>query len=164
MRIWIVAPVVGFVAVLPLTAGAAECGRWIAGMEEEEEGRVMEAHICSGSGPAASHLMLTCGEAGKLFVRVLPPETGGFSPEGMNFTADLIFSSGAESVTRPARFEEMDGAMATDTDIDGPLIPLLESGASVTIGDAAGKVPKMGFTLAGSKAALETLLKTCSGR
>ena len=63
--------------------------------------------------------------------------------------------------TEPARYEDMDGAMAMDTTVDAPLIGALMKQKQLVVSDAGDKVPSTTFTLDGAREALETLIKAC---
>jgi len=143
---------------LPFPALASQCDHWTASMQEDEGGPVMMANICAPAGKNSHELSMNCGEKGKLSIRYLP---ANFLPaEG--FKTDIQFSLGQEMFTRPAQYEEMDGAMVVDIDIGSPFLSVLQSQKQMTLSHTGGKVPSATFTLKGSKAALAKLIATCS--
>jgi hypothetical protein len=145
----------------PLSVAAAECDRWTASMEEDEGGSVMMAHTCAPAGNAAHELYVQCGSPGELSIRFIPVAPTGYPP-AQNYTTELEFSIDQEMFTRPARYEDMDGAMATEPKIDSPFVNALQARNELTVSDTADKVPGATFTLNGSKAALAKVIATCS--
>jgi hypothetical protein len=146
---------------LPIPAVAAQCDHWTAAMEEDEGGSVMMANICAPAGKATHELIVQCGAPGELLVRFIPVAPTGFPPS-QNYQTEIEFSMDQEMFTRPARYEEMDGAMAMDTKIDAPFVSVLQTQKEVMISDTTGKVPGATFTLKGSKAALAKVISACA--
>jgi hypothetical protein len=94
-------------------------------------------------------------------IRYIPIAPENYPPAGNgNFETDLEFSLDQERFTRHARYEDMDGAMATETEID-PFISTLMIHKQVDVADVDGRVPGATFTLNGAKKALEKLIATC---
>jgi hypothetical protein len=155
-------PVALAILLLSTPAYAAEnCKAWTAAVEEDEGGPVMAARICAGTGDIVSQLSFQCGGKGELMIRYVPVAPDNYPPAGNgNFETDLEFSLDREMFTRHARYEDMDGAMATETEID-PFVSTLMVQKKVDVADAAGKVPSATFTLKGAKKALEKLIATC---
>jgi hypothetical protein len=155
-------PVALAILLLSMPAYAAEsCDTWSASMEENEGGPVMTARICSGTGDIVNELSFQCGAKGELMIRYIPAAPENYPPAGDgNFETDLEFSLDQEMFTRHARYEDMDGAMATETKID-PFISTLMIQKKVDVNDVNGKVPSATFTLKGAKKALEKLIATC---
>ncbi|UVC11500.1 hypothetical protein IHQ71_13520 [Rhizobium sp. TH2] len=155
-------PVAVAILLLSAPAYAAEnCKAWTAAVEEDEGGPVMTARVCAGSGDIVSQLSLQCGAKGELMIRYIPVAPDNYPPAGNgNFETDLEFSLDQEMFTRHARYEDMDGAMATETEIN-PFISTLMIQKKVDVADVKGKVPSATFTLKGAKKALEKLIATC---
>ena len=126
---------------------------------EDEGGPVMMANICAPAGKTNHELLMNCGGEGKLSIRYLPAE---FLPAVSGYKTDIEFSFDQEMFTRPAQYEEMDGALVVDIDIDSPFFSVLQSQKQMMLSDTAGKAPGATFTLKGSKAALAKLIATCS--
>jgi hypothetical protein len=149
------------VIAVPLPALAAEqCDHWTAAMQEDEGGSVMTASICAPVRKDKAYLSLTCGEKGKLSIRFLPAPTDGFPPRD-NYKGKLDFSMDQEMFDRPAVFEEMDGAMATDVEIGAPMIDVMQHQKEVIVAETSDKGPKATFSLKGSRAAFRKLIATC---
>lgn len=146
---------------LPLPAVAAECDHWTAAMEEDEGGKMMMAHICAPMGNAAHELWVQCGAPGELSIRFIPVAPAGYPPS-QNYQTEIEFSMDQEMFTRPAHYEDMDGAMAMDTKIDAPFVGVLQSQKEVMLSDTNGKVPDATFTLKGSKAAFAKVISACA--
>ena len=144
---------------LPFPAVAGQCDHWTASMQEDEGGPVMMANICAPAGKTNHELLMNCGGEGKLSIRYLPAE---FLPAVSGYKTDIEFSFDQEMFTRPAQYEEMDGALVVDIDIDSPFFSVLQSQKQMMLSDTAGKAPGATFTLKGSKAALAKLIATCS--
>ena len=144
---------------------AAGCDRWSAAMQEDEGGPVMTAQVCaraSASTTDAEHLLLVQCGGDALAIRFLPFAPDGYPPGGdEEFETNMQFSLDGARFTEAARYEAMDGAMAMETRIGGPLAEALKTGKQVTLSDAGGKVPAATFPLAGSRAALEKLVASC---
>jgi hypothetical protein len=157
MKAWIAL----LIMALPFPAAAGECDQWTAKMEEDEGGSVMMAHICAPAGNAAHELYVQCGAPGELSLRFIPVAPKGYPP-AENYTTELEFSMDQEMFTRPAQYEDMDGAMATDAKIDSPFVTTLQTQKEVMLSDTKHKVPEATFTLKGSKAALSKVISTCS--
>jgi hypothetical protein len=155
-------PVTLAILLLSSPAFAAEnCNAWTAAVEEDEGGPVMTARICAGTGDIVNELSFQCGARGELMIRYIPVAPANYPPAGNgNFETDLEFSLGQEMFTRHARYEDMDGAMATETTID-PFVSTLTIRKQVDVADVSGKVPDATFTLKGAKKALEKLIATC---
>jgi len=155
-------PVALTILLLSSPAYAAEnCKAWTAAVEEDEGGPVMTARVCSGTGDIVNQLSLQCGAKGELMLRYIPVAPENYPPDGNgNFETDLEFSLDQEMFTRHARYEDMDGAMATETKID-PFVETLMIQKKVDVNDVNGKVPSATFTLKGAKKALEKLIATC---
>ncbi len=146
---------------LPVPAAAAECDHWTAAMEEDEGGKVMMAHICAPTGNAAHELFVQCGAPGELSIRFIPVAPTSYPPS-QNYQTKLEFSMDQEMFTRPAQYEDMDGAMALDIKIDAPFVGVLQTQKQVMVSDTHGKVPGATFTLKGSKAALAKVIAACA--
>ena len=155
-------PVALAILLLSTPAYAAEsCNAWTASMEEDEGGPVMTARVCAGTGDIVNELSLQCGAKGELMIRYIPVAPENYPPAGNgNFETDLEFSLDQEIFARHARYEDMDGAMATETEIV-PFITTLMAQKKVDVNDVKGKVPSATFTLKGAKKALEKLIATC---
>ena len=155
-------PVALAILLLSTPAYAAEsCNAWHASVEEDEGGPVMTARVCSGTGDIVNELSFQCGAKGELMIRYIPVAPENYPPSGNgNFETDLEFSLDQEMFTRHARYEDMDGAMATETKID-PFVSTLMIQKKVAVADANGKVPGATFTLKGARKALEKLIATC---
>lgn len=146
---------------IPLPALAAEqCDHWTAGMQEDEGGSVMTASICAPAGKDKAYLSLTCGEPGKLSIRFLPAPTKGFPP-GDNFKGKLEFSLDLKMFDLPSVYEEMDGALATDTEIGAPMVDMLQHEKQVTVSETSDHGPDATFSLKGSRAAFQKLIADC---
>lgn len=146
----------------PVLAG--ECDRWTASIQEEEVGPLMTASICTRADkPEFQHeLFIQCAGEGNLWIRYIPFADEGYPPGGdQGFETRLEFSLGEEKFTEPARYEDMDGAMAMDTTVDAPLIAAMKNHNQLVLSDTRGKVPGTTFTLDGAREALETLAKSC---
>jgi len=144
----------------PAYAGE-NCKTWNASMEEDEGGPVMTARVCSGIGDVVNELSFQCGSKGELMIRYIPVAPENYPPDGNgNFETDLEFSLDKEIFKRHARYEDMDGAMATETRID-PFVSTLMIQEKVAVADITGKVPGATFTLNGARKALEKLIATC---
>jgi hypothetical protein len=157
VRIWIALLLMS----LPVPAIAAQCDHWTAKMEEDEGGSVMMANICAPVGDAVHELFVRCGAPGELMVRFIPVAPAGYPPS-QNYQTEIEFSLDQEMFTRPARYEEMDGALAMDTKIDAPFVSVLQIQKEVMVSDTNGKVPGATFTLKGSKAALAKVISSCA--
>jgi hypothetical protein len=152
--------------LLGSTALAAECDRWTASMQEEEVGPLMTANICvpaSSSNPEFRHeLFIQCAGEGNLWMRYIPFAEEGYPPGGdQGYETEIKFSLGRETFAEPARYEDMDGAMAMDTTIGAPLISAMMREKQLVVSDAKGKVPGITFPLNGAREALEELIKNC---
>ena len=152
--------------LLGSTAVAAECDRWTASMQEEEVGPLMTANICvaaSSSNPDLRHeLFIQCAGEGNLWIRYIPFAEDDYPPGGnQGYETEIKFSLGKEMFAEPARYEDMDGAMAMDTTIDAPLINAMMRENQLVLSDVKGKVPTTTFTLNGAREALEDLIKNC---
>jgi hypothetical protein len=156
-------PVAFAVLLLSTPVLAAEnCKTWHASVEEDEGGPVMTARVCAGTGDEANYLSFQCGLKGELMIRYVPFASPKIYPPAGNgnFETDLEFALDQEVFTRHARYEDMDGAMATQTKIDA-FISTLMIQKQVKIADVDGKIPATTFTLKGAKKALEKLIATC---
>ena len=147
-------------------AAAAECDRWTASMQEEEVGPLMTAGICmpanSGNPDFRHELFIQCAGEGHLWIRYIPFVDEGYPPGGdQGYETEIKFSLGEEIFTEPARYEDMDGAMAMDTTVDAPLISAMMRQEQVLVSDTKDKVPGTTFTLNGAAEALKALIKTC---
>lgn len=152
--------------LLGSSAMAGECDRWTASVQEEEGGPLMTASIClqarSGSPEYRHELFVQCPGQGNLWIRYIPFVEEGYPPGGdQEYRADLRFSLDGETFTEPARYEDMDGAMAVDTTVDAPLIRAMMSRKELVISDVKGKVPVTAFTLDGARDALAKLADSC---
>ena len=76
--------------------------------------------------------------------------------------SDVDFATESGSQTLSMIFEEMDGRHATSFSTDGPLVQLLQSGASLSVHDVAGAFAEHQFSLAGSSKAIGALLQACN--
>jgi len=150
-----------FLIALPQAALAGECDRWSASMQEDEGGPTMTASVCQGAPTADYELLVTCGNPGELGMRLLALAPAESQPAS-DYTTDFKLSFGNEVVTRKAHYEEMDGAMVLDFRIDAPLTELMRNGTEMTVADVTGKVAGATFSLKGAKAALKTLIQTCT--
>lgn len=155
-----------FFCLLGSAALAGECDRWTAGMEETEVGPLMTASTCvqaSASNPDFRHeLFIQCAGAGSLWMRYIPFVEKGYPPGGdQGYETKLEFSLDKERFTEPARYEDMDGAMAMDTAVDTPLISAMMSHKQLILSDVNGKVPSTTFPLNGAREALEKLIANC---
>ena len=146
---------------LPLPALAGECDRWTASMQEDEGGPVMMASICQGGAKPVYQLLVSCGNPGELSMRLLPLTESARQPEP-NYTTTLKLGFGAQAVTVPARYEEMDGALASEFATPGPIETLMREGADLTMVDEKDATTSARFTLSGSSPALDKLTKTCT--
>jgi hypothetical protein len=146
---------------LPLPALAGECDHWTAKMEEDEGGSVMMAHICAPAGKASHELYVQCGAPGELSFRYTPVAPKGYPPTD-NYETKLEFSMDQEMFTYPARFEEMDGAIAAYVKIDTPFISVLQTQKEVMLADTNNNAIGATFTLKGSKAALAKVIADCA--
>lgn len=149
------------------TALADGCDRWSAKMEEDEGGPVMTAAICAKASSGAAgqeHLLLvTCGGDNTLSMRFLPVAPESFPPGGNEeFKTDLKLSMDEVSLTLPAHFESMDGAMVFSAGFGTPLLDGMMSHKAISLSDPAGAVPAATFTLEGSKKALRKVIASCS--
>ena len=155
-----------FLCLLGGSALAGECDRWTAGMQEEEVGPLMTASICvqaSASNPDFRHdLFIQCAGKGDLWMRYIPFAEGDYPPGGdQGYKTELQFSLDQKRFTEPARYEDMDGAMAMDTTVDAPLISAMMSQKQLILSDVNGKVPSTTFPLNGAREALEKLIANC---
>ena len=155
-----------FFCLLGSTALAGECDRWTASMQEEEVGPLMTANICvpaSSRNPELRHeLFVQCAGEGNLWMRYIPFAEDGYPPGGdQGYETEIKFSLGQDMFTEPARYEDMDGAMAMDTTVDAPLISAMMRQKQLVVSDIKGKVPGITFTLNGAREALEELIKSC---
>jgi hypothetical protein len=130
-------------------------------MEENEGGSVMMAHICASTGNAAHEMFIQCGAPGELSIRFTPVAPAGYPPT-QNYETELEFSIDREMFTYPARYEDMDGAMATEVKIDSPFVSVLKTQKEVMLSDTNDRVPGATFTLESSKAALSKVISSCS--
>jgi len=139
--------------LMPATANAAA---WVAEMVEDEGGPVLTAYIDGqGAGTYPPRLSFTCFYQASL--RYLP--SGDFGAPDL--ALDFDFSTEDEAATIAMRYEEMDGAFAAYFGKTDKVIALLESGSDLLLRSADGSVPPQSFSLAGSKAAIETVLTAC---
>ena len=146
-------PLTALLLMLPTIANAAE---WVAEMVEDEGGPVLTAYV-EGDGPGQypPQLSLTCFD--EVGLRYLPAGDHG-APE---MALDFAFSTEDEEQTLSMQYEEMDGAFAAYFPKTEKLIGMLEGGSDLLIRSADGSVPPQTFALAGSKAAIETVLAAC---
>lgn len=157
---------IAFLCLFGTSALAGECDRWTAGMQEDEVGPLMTASICapaSSSNPDFRHeLFIQCAGQGNLWMRYIPFVEEGYPPGGdQGYETKLEFSLDQQIFAEPARYEDMDGAMAMDTMVDAPLIGALMKQKQLVVSDAGDKVPSTTFTLDGAREALETLIRAC---
>lgn len=144
-----------------LAHAAGGCDTWTAAVEEDEVGPVMTARICSPTGNAAHELSVQCGAQGSLMIRFIPVAPPDYPPNGGNYETRFAFLLDTHLFTRDARYEDMDGAMAMETNIGDSLVEGMMRRKEITLSDANGKVPGATFTLDGAKKALEKLVATC---
>lgn len=150
--------------LFPSVAFAETCGAWNAGISEEEEGPVMVASVCMGTGTRESNLFLKCGPEDRLSLRFLAAAALDFPPgDGGDFSSPLRLSVDGEAFDRPAHFEAMDGAMVSEFPITGPLVDRLKAGRALTIAYPATTFEPLAFPLTGSKAAIDKLAAACAG-
>ena len=152
--------------LLGSTALAAECDRWTASMQEEEVGPLMTANIClpanAGKPEFRHELFIQCAGEGNLWIRYVPFVEEGYPPGGdQGYETQIKFSLGQDIFAEPARYEDMDGAMAMDTTVDAPLIGAMMRGKQLALSVAKGKVPAITFTLNGAREALGKLVESC---
>ncbi|MDB5523197.1 MAG: hypothetical protein JWM58_960 [Rhizobium sp.] len=145
----------------PLPALAGECDHWKAEMMEEEEGTVMSAYICVPRGDATIELYVRCAGPNDLMLRYIPIVPTDYPPKAGMYTTELEFNFDQEMFTRPAQYEEMDGALVTETAIDAPFVYVLQAQKQMTIIDVNDKIPSATFTLEGAKAALTKVIAAC---
>jgi len=156
-------PVALAILLLSTPAYAAEsCNAWHASLDEDEGGPVMTARVCSGTGDVVNELSFQCGAKGELMIRYIPVAPENYPPAGDgNFETDLEFALGQETFTTHARYEDMDGAMATEEIKIIPFLSALKKQKALDVADVKSKVPSATFTLKGAKKALEKLIATC---
>ena len=145
----------------PLPALAADCDRWTAEMMEEEEGTVMSAYICAPTGKETHELYIRCAGPNDLMLRYIPVVPTDYPPKSGMYTTELEFNFDQEMFTRPAQYEEMDGALVTETAIAAPFVHVLQTQKQMTVIDVNDKIPSATFTLNGAKAALTKVIETC---
>lgn len=155
-----------FFCLLGTTALAAECDRWEAAMQEDEGGPVMTASICAqskeGTLETRHYFFVQCAGEGGLWMRYLPFAEQNYPPGGdQGFKTDIKFSLGQNVFTEPARYEDMDGAMAMDTRVDAPLLSAMMREKQLIISEGYDKVPGVTFTLNGARQALDKVIKAC---
>ncbi len=143
--------------LLPLLVSApAHAAGWVAEMVEDEGGPVLTAYVDGqGSGTYPPRLSFTCFDQASL--RYLP--SGDFGSRDMPL--DFDFSTEDETATLAMQYEEMDGAFAAYFGKTEKAIAMLQSGSDLLVRSADGSVPPQTFSLAGSKAAIETVLAAC---
>jgi hypothetical protein len=145
---------------LPLSAIAAECDHWTASIGPDEDGDVMMASICAPAGDATHEILVRCAGPDSLWIRFIPTAPTGYPPTP-DYNTKLEFSMDREKFTEPAQYEDMDGAMAMNPEINTPLVSALQSQKEVKVSDTTGKVPGATFTLKGARAALAKVIATC---
>jgi hypothetical protein len=155
-----------FLCLLGTAALAAECDRWEAAIQEEEVGPVMTASICAesteGTPETRHYFLIQCAGQGSLWMRYLPFAEHNYPPGGdQGFNTDIKFSLGPDAFTEPARYEDMDGAMAMDTTVDAPLLSAMKREKQLIISERNDKVPGVTVTLNGAREALDKLIKAC---
>jgi hypothetical protein len=153
--------------LLGSSAMAQQCDRWTASMEEDEGGPRMLAAICARANSSkqnAQHdLFVECGAGNGVSIRFLPYAGEGYPPDGnQEYKTDVTFAVGQQTFALSAHYEDMDGALVMDADLDTPLVKALLSGKQVTLSDSkSDKVPAVTFPLKGVSKAFDKLMKTC---
>ncbi|MDX8466021.1 hypothetical protein RFM26_10050 [Mesorhizobium sp. VK23B] len=140
--------------LVALPAHAASCA-WSAKMEEDEGGSVMMASVCGGP-KGDANLMLACFDRPVLSYDL--GAAGGQLEPGIR--GSFTFKAGGKSVTKKLVLEAMYNYFTTD--LSGPadpLLALLRGKGEVRV--SADKYGEVSFPLAGSSAAIGTVLAEC---
>lgn len=144
-------------AVLFMTlASAANAAGWVAEMVEDEGGPLLTAYVESEAPNVwVPRLSFICGtEAG---LRYLPTVDIG-APD---LSVDFTFSTEKEEITLAMHYEAMDGAFGAYFGKNDRIVGLLQGGSNLLIRSSDPGVPPQTFTLAGSSAAIKSVLAGC---
>jgi len=143
------------VPAAPAAAAASECSRWTAAAEEDEGGPALTARVCASGSDAA--LVLQCGN--EPYFRYDPGPGAPEIAEGSR--VELVFKTETASVRAKLDYQAMDGSLGLDLTRDAPLLKLFRAGHTVSVSDAAGRLPPHEFTLAGASAAIAKVIAGC---
>ncbi len=161
MRVSMLACLVPLFAAVPAVGPALAqeaCTTWTAQMQEDEGGPVLTASACA-VGRSDAFLSLTCFD-GNVDVRHDLSAGAERSPD-LDEVTDVAFTIDGATQTLSMAYQAMDGRHAAGVPVSSPLLALLRSGESLSIVDVAGQYPRHAFSLAGSAAAIGTLLAGC---
>lgn len=144
--------------VAPAHAAQSSCNAWHVAKVDREEGQRWTASVCAKRKDRDAFLEIVC-YGDKLNIRYQPvlPE-GGDPKDGMS---DFVFKTSSGQRRVALGFEGLDGAFATDLDRRHPLFEMMMSGDRLNIRDSKAKVATQSYTLAGSRKALTTLMRSC---
>ncbi len=146
------------VLALVLIPGAARADGWLAGMEDDEGGKVMVASVVGDpDGGVTPMLRLMCAGDQGVALRYEPSaDAASAGSEG-----DFLFENESKQVTLHMAYEDMDGAFAAYFPKTDPIVDLLENGPDVYISQPTSDDAAQTFTLKGATKAIATVLKGC---
>lgn len=148
----------------PFAAGpaAASCHeRWVAAVDDFEEGPRMNASVCGAPADTQALIELRCAGRDRLMLRYAPGYDGDGPAIEPGDARMLAWTIGGETYPRQWQYEALDGMYAVYPPLDDALITALARGVDAAVSDPAGLLPESRFTLVGSSAAIRTVKQAC---
>ena len=142
------------------SAHADQCGKWETSVSAlMGEGTELNTHACSDEKNRKADFELTCSEKTINF-RFSPTEGLGNKDFG-NQTLTMIYKIDGKIFTAPARYEELDGAFASDISTQGLIVNAMKAGKTLEVSAENTLLPVYHMSLTGAKRALDSLIKRC---
>jgi hypothetical protein len=121
----------------------------------------MSAFVCAPPANGPLELYVRCAGPNDLMLRYIPKAPADYPPTSGMRTTKIEFNFDQEMFTLAAQYEEMDGALVSETAIDTPFVTVMQTQKQMRLMDVEGKLPDATFTLKGAKKALTKLIAAC---
>ena len=142
------------------SAQAAQCGMWKTMVSSlMGEGTALNAQACSDEKNRKADFELICSDK-KINFRFSPTE-GIDGKDFGNQTLTMIYKIDGKTFTVPARFEELDGAFASEISTTGVIVKAMKSGKKMEVTAMDNMLPTYHMGLKGASKALDDLMKGC---
>jgi hypothetical protein len=143
-----------------LAPAAAEqsCDRWVASVEQREEGKALTASVCAPGKDRDSVLEIVC-HGNKVNIRYLVVINNDAEPKYQK--QNFVFRAGNKRRRVFMTYEAMDGAFTAYLPRSHALFEMLMSGDEVDVAATRDKLRAPGFTLTGSRMAISRVISEC---
>ena len=142
------------------SATAGQCGKWETSVSSlMGEGVELNTHACSDEKNRKADFELIC--SGNTINFRFSPTEGIDGKDFENQTLTMIYKIDGKAFTVPAKYEELDGAFASNISTQGVIVNAMKLGQALEVSAKDNKLPTYHVVLKGATKALDTLIKRC---